>query len=271
MAPRSPITSCCLTLDFSALDFTPDLAAFNESDWVQHFNSGYHDGGWSGVALRASGGDARRLDPDHATTVTYSDTPLLARCPTIAALLRQFACDLETVRLLRLRPGGVIREHRDLGLSYTNGVARLHVPLLTSTESEFYLDNARVVMAQGTCWYLDFDLPHRVQNLGATDRIHLVIDARVNEWLCALIKGAADDGAARPNAPSSMDVFYRFRDMAVDDPSLTARLWVIEDPSTFVTEAVAAGHAHGFTFTPEDVTAAMQQGARLAAGHRFVV
>lgn len=269
MSSQSPINTCRLPLDFTALDFAADLAAISATAWVQHFNTGYHDGGWSGVALRAPDGDATRLTPDHSAAPTYADTPLLARCPSMQAVLGAFACPLESVRLLRLAPGGQIREHYDPGLKYENGVARLHVPLLTSEASEFYLDNARVVMARGTCWYLNFDLPHRVQNLGATDRIHLVIDAQVNDWLRGLIEGAAVQRSDGKPAPSSLDALHRFREVVIDDAALTAQLWDIEEPRAFVAAVVDAGHARGFVFTQADVEAAMRAGSRSAASHRM--
>ena len=39
---------------------------------------------------------------------------------------------------------------------------------------EFYVDDRRVIMEAGECWYLDLSRPHRVHNRGTTDRIHLV-------------------------------------------------------------------------------------------------
>jgi hypothetical protein len=38
-------------------------------------------------------------------------------------------------------------------------------------------------MEAGTCWYVNVNLPHRASNHGHADRIHLVVDCCVNEWL----------------------------------------------------------------------------------------
>ncbi|WP_339705616.1 aspartyl/asparaginyl beta-hydroxylase domain-containing protein [Algoriphagus aquimarinus] len=38
-------------------------------------------------------------------------------------------------------------------------------------------------MKEGECWYLRLSDPHRVLNEGETDRIHLVMDLKVNDWL----------------------------------------------------------------------------------------
>jgi len=38
-------------------------------------------------------------------------------------------------------------------------------------------------LKEGECWYMNFNLPHYILNNSKTERIHLVIDARVNEWV----------------------------------------------------------------------------------------
>jgi len=48
---------------------------------------------------------------------------------------------------------------------------------------EFYLDEERIHLKEGECWYMNFNLPHSVNNKSKTDRIHLVVDATVNEWV----------------------------------------------------------------------------------------
>jgi hypothetical protein len=42
-------------------------------------------------------------------------------------------------------------------------------------------------MNEGECWYLNVNFPHKVANRGATDRVHLVIDCAVDDWLRALV------------------------------------------------------------------------------------
>jgi Aspartyl/Asparaginyl beta-hydroxylase len=273
-APATPpVSSCRLPLTFAADDLARDLAAIPPDAWVAHFNAGYHDGGWSGVALRGIGGDAGQLFPGHAQTASHADTPLLARCPRIGAALARLLCPVGPVRLLRLSAGGLIREHRDDGLCLEHGLARLHIPILTGRDVEFYLGGDLVTMAPGECWYLNFDLPHRVQNLGTTDRVHLVIDCEVNDWLRDQILTTAT-GDTPPNAAdrdSARTRFDRFRALVLDDPVLTQELWSIEQPDQFVERVLLLGRQHGFRFTPEDIAAAMRQGARIAAGRWIVV
>jgi len=42
-------------------------------------------------------------------------------------------------------------------------------------------------MAPGECWYLRLSDPHSVANRGTTDRVHLVVDAVVNDALRRMI------------------------------------------------------------------------------------
>jgi hypothetical protein len=265
----SPIRFCRLPIAFAVDDLARDLASIPADAWVAHFNDGYHDGGWSGVSLRGVDGDARTLFPGAAQDTSHTDTPLLARCPAIAAALSRVLCPVGPVRLLRLLPGGQIREHRDHGLRMELGVARLHVPIITGHDVEFYLGGDLVAMRPGECWYLNFDLPHRVHNLGATDRVHLVIDCRVNDWLRAMIASAAGPDAA-PDRDSSQARFDRFRARVLDDPALIQALWRIEQPDAFVEHVVSLGQLHGFRFTAQEVAASMQQGGCIGAG-RWIV
>jgi hypothetical protein len=94
-------------------------------------------------------------------------------------------CPLTAVRLLGLGPGAAILEHSDYKLGYDDGAVRLHVPIVTAPEVEFFLDGVPVVMGPGECWYLNLNLPHRAANHSLRRRIHLVVDCILNDGLRA--------------------------------------------------------------------------------------
>jgi mannose-6-phosphate isomerase-like protein (cupin superfamily) len=178
-----------LPFSFDRARLKSALAEIEDGEWMPHFNSQYYEGEWSGVALRSTNASASLLYPEPTKkTVTYADTPLLEGYNYFSEVLSTFECPLEAVRLLRLGAGSQIREHRDFSLGVAYGVVRLHVPIQTSAEIKFFLDNERVLMQEGECWYLDLSLPHRVENLSKVDRIHLVIDCVVNDWVKSLIE-----------------------------------------------------------------------------------
>ena len=170
-----------LPLTFDAKGLQDDLENFAPGDWTPHFNIHYYEGDWSGIALRAPNNSRADLFPD-PDAKSFLDTPALEKCPSVRAVLSAFECDTQSVRFLRLLPGSKIRHHRDYELSLEDGLARVHIPVRTSTEVEFYLDGKRIEMKEGEAWYLNFNLYHSVENHGSDVRIHLVVDCVVNDW-----------------------------------------------------------------------------------------
>ena len=52
-------------------------------------------------------------------------------------------------------------------------------------------ERSRVVLEAGSAWYLRLSDPHSVVNKGASDRVHMVIDAVANDWIRAMLELAA--------------------------------------------------------------------------------
>jgi hypothetical protein len=177
-----------LPVDLEAL--RRDVDDLDEDDWVAHFNTSYYTGDWSGVPLRIVGGRADRLFPDPTLDEPASDTPVLARCPGVAALLATIPSETTSVRFLRLGPGAAVREHRDNRLGYEDGEVRLHIPVTTGPDNEFLLNGSRIDMRAGDCWYVNVNHPHAVSNRGTVPRVHLVLDCVVDQWLDQTIRGA---------------------------------------------------------------------------------
>lgn len=250
------LTSARLPLRFDPARLSADLARIEPGEWVPHFNADYFQGDWSGVALRApeSANSPLSADP-HAQH--YLDTPVLGRCAFFRQVVAEFHCTLRTVRLLKLSAGSSIREHRDYELGFDAGEVRIHVPVATNAGVEFYLDGQRVMMEVGECWYLNLNLPHRVENHSATDRIHLVIDCVLNDWLRDLILEKGEVRSAGPECG-----FEQFRRRVLADPALQTSLQAYGERAAFSTAVVQLGAQHGYRFSAGDVDAAMQAGKR---------
>nr|WP_237488250.1 aspartyl/asparaginyl beta-hydroxylase domain-containing protein [Hufsiella ginkgonis] len=154
--------------------------------WHPHLNSYHYEGGWEVLSLRSPGGLTHNTVPDLQGEDAFEDTPLMDQCPAIRSLTRSFTCPVMSVRLLNLKAGALIKPHRDRELSFEQGEARIHLPVHTNDGVEFYVEDDRVIMPEGSCWYINANLPHRVANKGAADRVHLVIDCKVNDWLTML-------------------------------------------------------------------------------------
>jgi mannose-6-phosphate isomerase-like protein (cupin superfamily) len=162
-----------------------DLRRIADGAWVEHFVRQNYEGDWTVLPLRAPASARHPVQMIYSdpSCDTYVDTPLLEACPAIAAALAVFECPLESVRLMRLGAGSIVKTHNDHDLDVEHGRARLHVPIETNPGVDFRLNGEQVVLGEGECWYLRLSDPHSVANRGARDRIHLVIDAIVSPWL----------------------------------------------------------------------------------------
>ena len=182
-----------LPLTFDADLLRRDLDTLSGADWIAHFVTQNYEGDWSVIPLRGTAGARHPVmmiysDP---TVTAFENAPCLAVCPGFSAVIAAFQCEVHSVRLMRLTPGSVIKEHSDLDLDAAQGMARIHVPLTTNPGVVFEVNRRRVDMAPGEAWYLRLSDPHRVANNGASDRVHLVLDVVVNDWLRAVLNEAA--------------------------------------------------------------------------------
>ena len=178
-----------LPLSFDTDRLVRDLEALSSVDWIAHFVKQNDEGAWDVIPLRGVAGarhPVQMIYSDPAATA-FEDTPMLAASPYFREVLAAFACEVQAVRLMRLTPGSVVKEHRDHDLDIESGMARVHIPITSNPGVEFELNRRRVVMAPGETWCLRLSDPHRVANRGVTDRVHLVADLVVDDWLRDLL------------------------------------------------------------------------------------
>lgn len=179
------IRYCQLNFPAGLHKLSSDLDNLSPRDWNLHMNTAHYHGDWNILSLVSPGGNNSPF-PDPLNEEEFLPTPLLELTPQIGEILSYFKCPLRSVRLMKLHAGASILRHRDKELCFEQGEARLHIPLQTNSEVNFILDDQRLPMQIGECWYINANLYHSVQNNGDTDRIHLVIDCEVNPWLTEL-------------------------------------------------------------------------------------
>lgn len=181
-----------LPLRFDVGQMRLDLARLEAGEWMLHFVKQNFDGDWSVIPLRGPTGATHPVmmmysDP---TCTDFSDTPFLARCEYFPEVLAAFPFPLDCVRLMKLTPGSVIKEHCDHDLAFETGAVRIHVPVTTNPDVDFRLNGDRLDLREGSAWYLRLSDPHSVANRGEADRVHLVIDARrspeLDAWIATL-------------------------------------------------------------------------------------
>jgi mannose-6-phosphate isomerase-like protein (cupin superfamily) len=162
--------------------------------WIRHFNTADYEGEWDALALHSYKGSINNIFPDISSSPDdFAYTAFAENCPYIKNIIQQFPGVKKSVRLLRLKPGAVIRAHRDRDLFFEKGEARIHIPIVTNEAVEFFIGGEQLHLRAGECWYLNFDLLHSIRNNGNTDRVHLVIDCVTDDKLKALFESIAPE------------------------------------------------------------------------------
>ncbi|HTS49339.1 MAG TPA: aspartyl/asparaginyl beta-hydroxylase domain-containing protein [Bryobacteraceae bacterium] len=234
------LTVLKLPFAFDTARLKADLAQIEPSDWVPHFNTQEFEGDWSVVPLRSIDGKARFIYPDPTASLgRFLDTRVLERCPYFRAVMDTFEMPKRSVRLLRLGTGSRILEHRDYCLGFEDGEVRIHIPVVTSPLVEFYSSGERVEMREGEAWYVNFNLPHRLYNGAGIDRVHLVIDGPVNDWVRTMFYTLN---------------FEQFRMRVLEESAMDAGA---PHADTFAADLVTKGSELGYTFGAEQVQRAL--------------
>ena len=171
-----------LPFHFSEEKLLDDLAICKNYNFTSHFNKNDYSGDWTSISLRSENGEMNNIFALPQTEKKYRDTELLQKCTYFKAIIDSFECEKESIRLLNLKPGSVIKEHTDYNLGYEDGIFRIHIPIITNEAVRFFINHEEVKMLPEECWYGNFNLPHSVRNDGETDRIHLVMDCLRNDW-----------------------------------------------------------------------------------------
>lgn len=195
-----------------------------EEIWIPHFNSDYYQGDWSGMVLRGSKSEFHPLSAGSPETSDFEDYPILDRLPYTRSVISSLKTEKSSIRYLRLRPGSVIKPHQDRDLVYWDGAVRLHIPIVTNPDVLFLVDDRKIEMKPGECWFADFSKIHSVENNGKTNRVHLVIDCKVNDWLKELFIHAgilekhetAPDPMDEYPETSKMDMLKCLREMGTE-------------------------------------------------------
>lgn len=169
-------------LYFDIIKLQEDLNKVMTANWVDHYNQNDYDGKWTSIALMSVTGKSDNIYAFNFDSKEIVATEALDSCSYFKEILDTFHCEKSAVRLLNLSAGAQIKPHSDHCLGYEDGYFRLHIPIITNPDVVFILDDKRLIMNEGECWYINANFTHSVANNGNHDRIHLVIDGIRNAW-----------------------------------------------------------------------------------------
>jgi len=106
---------------------------------------------------------------------------VLQKCHYFKEILENMEFSVTVARLLFLPPGKVIGEHVDSGLTWESGLLRIHIPIVTDPDVDFFIDGDKMNWKPGEFWFGDFTMPHRLHNRSDVVRVHIVMDCRLTE------------------------------------------------------------------------------------------
>lgn len=181
---------------YLGLSFDPNLLACETGvaasvGWEPHFHRQDYEGEWSGIALRSNSPHRRYTLYIDGGNAPFRDTGIFGEMPYFQQCIASLPFETRAVRILKLAPGATIREHRDMEISIDHDEARFHIPIATNDATEFVVGGLPLAFSPGECWYINVDLPHRIENRGESDRIHLIVDAVVTPELRDTVHRAA--------------------------------------------------------------------------------
>lgn len=186
-----------------------DLHKLEAALWQPHYNKKHYEGDWTALPLRSINGMVDNCISIHSGSLqpnmAYKDTSNLDICEYLPLVINFFECEKMSVRLMKLNAGAVIKEHTDYDMSFEEGEARFHIPVFTNQRVDFFIETEKIPLKEGECWYLNLSLKHSVNNFGDTNRVHLVIDCKVNDWIKNLLTEQAaikQEFTPITNAPS---------------------------------------------------------------------
>ena len=165
-----------LPFHFDAARIIKEISQFTQEDYYDIYNSSVEvETLWSKHLIEPKIGfdDLPHFHPNDA----------LKQSPYLLSILDTFQCKKETFRIHTLNAKAHIRRHRDIGYSIEKGLIRIHIPIITNDQVELLVNDERINMNPGECWYCNFDEPHEVKNNSDQPRTHLIMDCVVNDWV----------------------------------------------------------------------------------------
>tara|TARA_B000000609_G_C24136758_1_gene328793 strand:- start:500 stop:1069 length:570 start_codon:yes stop_codon:yes gene_type:complete len=107
--------------------------------------------------------------------------------PALVPLMRPILDKLQVkemgrVMIVNLKPCGHVRKHIDQG-TYADYYSRFHIVLKSNQFCSQTCGDQTQKFEVGDVWFFNHKLPHTADNVGDTDRIHIIFDAVISQAL----------------------------------------------------------------------------------------
>jgi hypothetical protein len=170
-----------LPFNFDAAIILKEISQFTKEDYYDIYNTSVEvETLWSKHLIEP------KIGSDNLPH--FHTNEALKKSPYLLSILDTFQCKKETFRIHTLNAKAHIRPHREMGYCLEKGIIRIHIPIVTYAKVELLVNNERINMKVGECWYCNFNEKHEVKNNSELSRTHLIMDCIVNDWVKEMFK-----------------------------------------------------------------------------------
>ena len=148
------------------------LDNYSSFEFSKHFREDHHEGGWLASNLKSNNGS--NYGNEKSKFYTYEKK--IDCLPNTKKFLEEYFPSSRRIRLMLLKGNNSIFWHYDEFESADYGLSRIHIPIKTSSQIKTRISHDISNWKIFRIYYGDFSFPHRVDNKGDSDWLHLVID-----------------------------------------------------------------------------------------------
>jgi hypothetical protein len=113
------------------------------------------------------------------------------RFPEISKVEDFFETNISLMGLYNAKPNSKLHPHIDMAGNLPFGKLRFHIPIMTHDQAFFFAgkqhNRLKINMKEKEFWALDTSHTHFIKNTGNRDRIHLIVQVDVNDWVLNLL------------------------------------------------------------------------------------
>lgn len=156
-----------LPFTFDVQRLVAEVAVFNDTSWMPHPQN--YTGNYSIPLVSVNGQNNDDFNGPMVMTNNLRSSPYMQQ------IIASFGEVIGRSRLMRLDANSQVPPHADINYHWYQRV-RIHIPIISNDEVEFFCGDKSQKMKAGECWLLDTWERHHVENRSDQRRIHLVVD-----------------------------------------------------------------------------------------------
>ncbi|MEM9214565.1 MAG: aspartyl/asparaginyl beta-hydroxylase domain-containing protein [Cyanobacteria bacterium P01_F01_bin.150] len=157
-----------------------EISQATSLQWLNQVFKIYTNPPPSMIPLFNKSGDASQILIEECNAVPTSE---MKKLPIMHSFLNRSGLSLLLVRLIKLAPGARVIEHLDYCDLYGPEKVRLHIPIVTTPDCRAFFQGRAVHLSPDAIWMFRPNTSVHAYLNGSITRLHLIIDAYVDDEL----------------------------------------------------------------------------------------